>query len=194
MAEMGLLLSYPCKNTMKPSLTSLLKYAGGALWLLFALLGLLLLPGFLRAINRLDMAPACYFGEAACQESRVCSSLPLPPQAEADAQEQSFPMAVDYFKLVGRSGAVVFRSTPEWQEAFRCCCARPLAQPYDRAEGIAENLVQEAKDAALRDFVASRRWLPFHQACLYRCGKRDIKAVALRDESGEYLLIHCFDY
>ncbi len=178
---------------MTPLLKRLLKYGFYAAWGGFALLGLLMLPNVVNAINKMDMEPACYFGEAACHKSKVCAPLPLPEQADA----QNFPMAVDDVRFFGRSGRVVFRADAAWQEAFRRFYPfaaressdssawqhpdKPVAFAFPDAKG---------EEKRITDFIERHEWYPFHEGELQQ-GR--LHFFALRDKSGEFIFLYVYD-
>ncbi len=166
---------------MSPHVKKLLTYGGCLAWAGFALLGLLVLPGILKAINKIPLKPACYLGED-CGKSDVYASLPVPQQEEAP-----FPMAVDYPKLIGKRGRVVFRASTEWQEAFRALHPYEQVSREDAPKGPIRFAFRDDDgiDKRIADFITAREWHLFHEGHLHN-GR---PFSALRDSSGEYMLI-----
>ncbi len=176
----------PSRPPVHPLVKQVLKYGFYAAWGLFALLGLLVLPGVIETVRQIPLEPSCYIGQEACRQSKACAELPLPEQIEDAAL---FPMSVEYPELIGWHACVVFPAPALWQEAFHKLHpggkgdAMPDDMPLDfaREEGI---------DPRMAEFISSRQWQPFHQGQLHP-GKRNF--VSLRDESGEYMLFYLVD-
>ncbi len=158
---------------------------------LLALLGFSLVAMAAYAIFTLRTeSPYCYIG-AECGESRAWNILPLPQPSEGEQ-----PMAIDSIGMCDYSGYVIFRATPQWQEAFRNSQTRPTPwHMADAPSSVTNNIVDyQEVDARIREFVGSRTWEHFHQCRAMKRGKYHLDCIALRDASGEYMLLYFCDF
>ncbi len=143
----------------------------------FTLIGMLVCGSVLSTFFS-GRGPEGFVG-AACKQSKVCHYLPLPPQTEAE-----MPMAVDERALLDNWGFVIFRAPNNWQEAFRKLY--PQAGEFTHGDaGEAESMARRLDDPRIHHFITSRKWQPFHTSHPLE----DFFITALRDESGEYLLV-----
>ncbi len=177
-------------NATKPSFRrlarKLLRYMGYALLGLFALLGLAVLPGLMEALNNIPLQPRCAIGPD-CEGSTACARLPLPQQPDA----QNFPMAVDYPRVFRQSGFVILQASAEWQEAFRAFYPTRPNEELEPQKAVRYHFDEDdGIDARITSFILEHEWYPFHDGDL-QPGK--LHYSALRDASGEYLLIHVFE-
>ncbi len=155
-----------------------------------ALLGMLLCALIAYALfSRPPGGSHYYIGKEACAESRAWTVLPLPEQENT----RELPMAMDSNSMCDYSGFVIFRASPEWQEAFRQCYARQPHFPRE-TEGVAEDLAQDTRSSRIREFIENHKWQPFHRCCLWELGSAFLDCTALRDASGEYILLHFSDF
>ncbi len=124
-----------------------------------------------------------------CRKSIAASLLPLPAQEET----AHLPMALDDLAPCDYSGFVLIRASATWQEDFRRLFPRkPAAAIYDAYDAACSNAAQ-LSDKRILHFITGRKWELFHEGCI-RPGKRSVDATALRDTSGEYLLIYFCDF
>ncbi len=153
---------------------------------LLALLGMFFCAVALYAL--LSLPPGgnhYYIGKEACAESLAGQYLPLPEQENA----QDFPMVWDCNGMCDSCGFVIFRATPEWQAAFRHYYARPPRIPHGTV-GMAEGLAEQTENARIRAFIESRKWQHVHDCNLWQRGSAFRDCTALRDASGEYVLLY----
>ncbi len=143
----------------------------------FALIGVLVSGPILHAFFS-GRGPEGFVG-AACKQSRVGNYLPLPPQTEAE-----MPMAVDERALLDNWGFVIFRASAEWHEAF-CTLYPPKGELCQASSDEAEDMAKRLDDPRIHHFITSRKWQSFHASHPWE----NFFITALRDESGEYLLV-----
>ncbi len=162
---------------------SLLSKCLRALVLFFAAMGLLfcLLAGYACLTYPHD-GPFGYVGEEACRSrSTAWHYLPLPPQ-----EEKQLPMALDEFWGSDYAGLVIFRASAEWQELL--CRFFPREEWVDTFGGIVPD-ADKAGEPRMGEFIRSHEWTEFHQA---RVGRSGTYFRALRDASGEYVMVEFF--
>ncbi len=122
-----------------------------------------------------------YMGKESAK-SHVSTFLPLPPQSE-----EEMPMALEKQQFFAESGIIIFRASPEWQETFhRFYPAEELKDAW-MAEGVAVDWSADLEDDRIHYFVKDRRWHRFHSGRM-----RGQNFSALRDESGEFLLVYFY--
>ncbi len=135
-----------------------------------------------------DLPKFCHVGAEALEASAACAPLPLPEQENATL----FPMAVSSYGLLpGQACAmVVFRAPDAWQEDFRRFYPlRPELAGRALEELAREDFGADFDDKRIADFIREREWLPFHAGVLR---PDELYVDALRDRSGEYLLLSIF--
>ncbi len=118
--------------------------------------------------------------------SIACGLLALPPQTDA-----GLPMALDSQGLCDYSGFVIFRAPADWQARFCADDGVELA-PHDTLY-YALRYAEKLDDRRVADFLRQHSWQPFHRGEVQRDG-RAVPFYALRDVSGEYLLIYYTDH
>ncbi len=128
--------------------------------------------------------PQGYVGSTACQRSTPVyyKHLELPPQTEAE-----LPMAVD---SPGRDymGFIIFRAPAAWQEQFRReHTLKGLSWGQVSAMEYAQGLAESVEDKRILRFIREHEWQLFLEGRLYP--GQDWYFTALRDSSGEYMLI-----
>ncbi len=163
-------------------------------YLIFVLTGFCALVGLLVCgvafftfsslkMNPLEPIPPRVCTGPACVQSEAGRYIPLPPQ-----QEEGFPMALDCHAPCEYSGILVFRAPADWQETFRKFYATPTT-PFPGFLDNALHHASQAEDKRLHDFISSRQWEPFHAATIVKA-RHSVYFHALRDASGEYLLVY----
>ncbi len=128
------------------------------------------------------------FVGAESADSIACGLLPLPPQ-----QDARFPMALDSQGLCDYSGFVVFRAPADWQERFRRRAGDSALPGSHDTLYYALRYAEKLDDRRLADFLRQHSWQPFHTGEVQRDG-RAVPFYALRDATGEYLLIYYADH
>ncbi len=153
--------------------------------LFYFLEGLLALIG-LAACALVTIGCLCYpwgvrdYTGADCGKSLVSRRLPLPKQTE-----EHMPMVLEKYHLNSESGLIIFRADEEWQQAFRDFYpAEPVKDAW-MAECLAVDWSADLEDDRIHYFVKGRRWQPFHTGHM-----QGHAFIALRDESGHYLLVY----
>ncbi len=144
----------------------------------FSLIGMLVCGSMLGAFFT-NRGPLGFVGAESCRRSSVYRYLPLPPQAEAN-----MPMAVDERAMLDNWGFVIFRAPADWQEAFRTIHP-PKGELSQASPDEAAGMAKRLDDPRILQFITSRKWQPFHATC----PQENFFITALRDESGEYLLV-----
>ncbi len=126
-----------------------------------------------------------------CEKSLVYGYLPLPPQKvetvellEGEVAQLPFPMVVERHQLNRDSGIIIFRADEAWQEAFRQFYPAAPVRDAWMADAAASDDSADFEDHRLHYFVKYRRWELFHSGYI-----RNSRFSAMRDESGQYLLI-----
>ncbi len=126
--------------------------------------------------------PESFIG-AECRKCALSRLVPLPPQTE-----EGFPMAVDMYDMGDYYSFIVFRAPVDWQEAFcRLYPSQPMTKNDENIDFIAHSLATEAGEERICRFLCEKTWKPVFKGSQRVNG--GLELFALRDESGEYVML-----
>ncbi len=147
----------------------------------FALVGLLFCIGMGYSLATFG-TPESFIG-AECRKCALSRLVPLPPQTE-----EGLPMAVDMYDLGDYQSFIVFRAPTDWQEAFcRFYPPQPMNANDENIDFLVHSLAQEAGEERICRFLREKSWQPIFKGSRRVDG--ELALYALRDESGEYVVV-----
>ncbi len=147
----------------------------------FAALGILACIGLGYSFATAGTAKS--FIGAECRQCALSRLVPLPPQTE-----EGLPMAVDMYDYGDYQSFIVFRAPADWQEAFcRFYPSQPGSANDENIDFVAHSLAADAGDERISRFLNEKTWHPLFKGRQRVDGGLDL--YALRDESGEYVMV-----
>ncbi len=133
----------------------------------------------------LSHRPAAYVGEA-CKDCEIWNRIPLPEQTDPE-----LPMALEAHGI-DHNYYFILRAPAEWQETFCKFYSYPTDMSLEYTLDEVRRIAGEVEDKRILNFLNAHEWHHFHSSHLIPGRQQFIDAW--RDTSGEYVLLHVYDF